>query len=277
MTSPGEPSITGATSNEPVLDTIGVLNSAVYTRQTNRVILRIPKSCRNLADSALIGTINNALSKQTPLSWTKLFFFAIEVFGIPTQFGNDDRTSKTAQVIIDNLRRHLLTSPTDIPCQLWQLSHSPSYNRRPSARDNQKRLRQLVNGHLSVSDAPPVVRAVASDGILCDITPDVLESLQSKHPPAPSNIEIMPIPTDIPSMTTSSQDILEANCSFSGGSGGGVDNLRPIHLQDLIYNQSAEAGNRLILRLTSLDITFHGGQISDFARILFFFSQSHCP
>ena len=98
----------------------------------------------------------------------------------------------------------------------------------------------------------------------------MLESLQSKHPPAPSNIEIIPIPTNIPSMTTSSQDIREAIRSFSGSSGGGVDGLRPIHLQDLISNQTAEAGNRLILSLTSLVNTFLNGQISDFARILFF-------
>ena len=271
VTSPDEPSITGATSSAPVIDPIGVLNSAVYTRQSNRVILRIPKSCRIQAASALSDTINNALLSQTPLSWTKLFFFAMEVFGIPTQSDNH-RTSKTAQVIHDNLRRHLLTSSTDIPCQLWQLNNSPSYNRRPSAIDNQKRLRQLVNRHLSVNDVRAAVRAVASDDILCDITPDVLESLRSKHPPAPSNIEIIPIPIDIPSMTTSSQDIREAIRSFSGSSGGGVDGLRPIHLQDLISNQTAEAGNRLILSLTSLVNIFLNGQISDFARILFFSS-----
>ena len=274
VTSSGEPSITGATSSEPVFDPIGVLNSAVYTRQTNHVILRIPKSCHIQAASALSDTINNALSLQTPLSWTKLFFFTIEVFGIPTQSGNNHRTSKTTQMIHDNLRWHLLTSSTDIPCQLWQLNHSPSYNRRPSAIDNQRRLCQLVNRHLSVNDVPAAVCAVASDDIVCDITPDVLESLRSKHPPAPSNIEIIPIPTDIPSMTTSSQDIREAICSFSGSSGGGADGLRPIHLQDPISNQTAEAGNRLILSLTSLVNTFLNGQTSLHP---IFFSQSHCP
>ena len=269
VTSPVEPSITGATSSEPVFDPIGVLISAVYTRQTNRVILRIPKSCRIQAASALSDTIN-ALSSQAPISCTKFFFFAKEVFGIPTQSGNDHRTSKTAQKINDNLRRHLFTSSTDIPCQLWQLIHSPSYNRRPSATDDPKRLRQMVNRHLSVNDVAAAVRAVASDDILCDIIPDVLESQQSKHPPAPSNIEIIPIPTYIPSMTISSQDIREAIRSFSGSSGGGVDCLRPIHLHDLISNQAAEAGNRLIFSLTSLVNTFLNGQISDFARILFF-------
>ena len=169
VTSPGEPSITGPTSSEPVLDPIGVLNSVVYTRQTNRVILRIPKSCRIQAASALCDTIDNALSSQTPLSWTKHFFFAIEVFCIPTQSGDYHRTSKTAQMIQDNFRRHLLTASTDIPCQLWQLNHSPSCNRRPSAIDNKQRLRQLVNRHSSVNDVPAAVRAVASDDILCDI------------------------------------------------------------------------------------------------------------
>ena len=271
VTSPDEPSITGATSSEPVIDAIGVLNSADCTRQSNRVILRIPKSCRIQAASALSDTINNALSSQTPLSWTKLFFFAMEVFGIPTQSDNNHRTSKTAQKIHDNLRRHLLTSSTDIPCQLWQLNHSPSYSRRPSATDNQKRLRQLVNRHLSVNDVRAAVRAVASDDILCDITPDVLENLRFKHPPAPSNIEIIPIPTDIPSMTTSSQDIREAIISFSGSSRGGVDGHRPIHFITRSYLQpNSRSWNRLILSLTFLVNTFLNGQISDFARILFF-------
>ena len=192
------------------------------------------------------------------------------MLGIPTQSSNDHRTSMTVQKIHDNIRRHLLTSSTDIPCPLWQLSHSPSYNRRPSAIDNKRRLRQLVNRHLSANDAPAAVRAVASDDILCDIFPDVLESLQSEHPPTPSNIEIIPIPTDIPCMTTSSQEIREAIRSFSGSRGGGVDALRPIHLQDLISNQTAEAGNSLILSQTSLVNTFLNGQISDFASILFF-------
>ena len=98
----------------------------------------------------------------------------------------------------------------------------------------------------------------------------MLESLQSKHPPAPSNIEIIPIPTDIPSMITSSQDIREAIRSLSGSSEDGVDGLRPIHLQDLISNQAVEAGNRLIISLTSLVNSFLNGKISDFARILFF-------
>ena len=232
-----------------------LIKSSHYTRENTVIILLF---------------INFALSSQTSLSWTKHFFIAIEMFGIPTQSGNDHRTSKTAQEVHDDLRRHLLTSSTDIPCPSRQLNHPPSYIQRPSAIDNKQHLRQLVNRHLSVSNVPAVVCAVASDDILCDITPDVLESLQSKHPPAPSSIEIIPIPTDIPSMTTSSQDIQEAICSFSGCSGGGVDGLRPIHLQDLFSNQTAEAENRLILRLTYLVNTFLNGQISDFARILFF-------
>ena len=160
----------------------------------------------------------------------KLIFLAIEMFGIPTQSGKDHISSKTVQKISDNLRRHLLTSSTDAPCPLWQLNHPPSCNRCPSAIDSKQRFRHLVNRHLFDSDVPAAVRTVASDDILCDITADVLESLQSKHPPAPSNIEVMSIPAYIPSMTTSSQDIREAIRSLSGSSGGGVDGLRPIHL-----------------------------------------------
>ena len=77
VTYPGEPSIT---SNEPVLDPISVLSSAVYTRQNNRVILRIPRSCLVQAANAISDTINNALSLQTLLSLTKLVFFAMEMF-----------------------------------------------------------------------------------------------------------------------------------------------------------------------------------------------------
>ena len=142
-----------------------------------------------------------------------------------------------------------------------QLTPTVHYGNRIICRhtidvDNKQRLCQMFNRHLSVNDVPSAVRTVASDDILCDITQDALESLQSKHPPAPSNIEIIPIPTDIPSMTTSSQDIREAIRSFSGSSVGGVDGLRRIHLQDPVSNQTAEAGNRLILSLTSFVNTF---------------------
>ena len=52
----------------------------------------------------------------------------------------------------------------------------------------------------------------------------------------------------------------------------GVENIYPVVLliQDLISNQTAEAGNRLILSLTSLVSTFLNGQISYICRILFF-------
>ena len=233
VTPPGEPSIAVPTSNELVLNPICVQNSAVYTHETNCVVQMIPRSCRIQAASALSDTINNALSSQTPLSWTKIFFSAMEMIGIPTQSGNDHRTSKTAEKIRDNLRRHFFTSSTDTPCPIWQLNHSPSYNRRSSAMDNKQRLCQLVYRHLSVNDVPAAVRTIASDDILCDITPNVLENLQSKHPPAPSNIKIIPIPTDIPFMKTSLHDIREAHCSFSGSNGGVVDDLRPIHLHIL--------------------------------------------
>ena len=172
-TSSDEPSMTGATSNEPVLDHIGVLSSAVSIRLSHRVVFRIPKSCRIHAGNALSDTIDNSLSSQTPLSWTKLFF------GILTQSGNDHGISKPAQLIHDNFRRHLLTSSTDTPCLLWQLNHSPIYNRRSSSIPNEQRFRQLVNRHLSVDDVPVA---------LWVITPDVLGSLQSKQPHAPSQL-----------------------------------------------------------------------------------------
>ena len=115
VTSPGKPSITGATSNEPALGPIGVLNLAVYTRQTNRVILRIPKSYRIQAASPLSDTINYAISSQTRLSWTKLFFFTIEMFGIPTQSEKSTklpRQPKTFMVTYDGtFSPHRLTFP----------------------------------------------------------------------------------------------------------------------------------------------------------------------
>ena len=126
VTSQEEPSITGATCNEPVFDPICVINLAVYTRQARCVIFRIPISCRIQTANALSDTINNALSSQTPLSWAKVFFLDIEVLGIPTQPVNDHRTSKTVQQIHDDLRRHLLTSSTDTPFYLMAIESSAS-------------------------------------------------------------------------------------------------------------------------------------------------------
>ena len=112
--------------------------------------------------------------------------------------------------------------------------------------------------------------------ILCDITLDVLECLQSKHTLAPSNIKIIQIHTGSPSMTTFSQDIRETIRSFSGSSGGSVNGLRPIHLQDLISNQAAEVGNYLNLSLNSLVNTFPMDKLATLT-VCCFFSQSNCP
>ena len=105
----------------------------------------------------------------------------------PPNLAMTTQLQRQAKKIHDILRRHILTFSTVTPCPLWQLSHPPSQNRHPSAIDNKQRLRLLVNRHLSANDIPAVVRAVAFYDILCDITPDVLECLQSNHTPAQSN------------------------------------------------------------------------------------------
>ena len=70
-------------------------------------------------------------------------------------------------------------------------------------------------------------------------------------------------------MITSPHDIQEANHSFAGCNRGGDDGLRPIHIQDSVSNQTAEADNSLIFTLTFLVNTFLNEQVKDIDRILF--------
>ena len=161
----------------------------------------------------------------------------MKIFDIPTQSCNDHGTSKTVQHIHNDLRRHLLNSSTDTLCPLWKLNPSPSYNRPSSSIPSNQRLHQLVNRHSSVNDVPAADSLVASDDILCDVIPDVLECIHWSIIVVLIIIvciieSILPHRTlrSYLSLQTSSRDIREAIRSSSCSSRGGIDGLWPIHL-----------------------------------------------
>ena len=64
-------------------------------------------------------------------------------------------------------------------------------------------------------------------------TEGTISSLRLKHPPSPLDRRAPPSPSTTPLQVTS-QDVLAAIKSFSPGSAGGRDGLRPQHLKDMV-------------------------------------------
>ena len=86
---------------------------------------------------------------------------------------------------------------------------------------------------LQDGDIRGAVRALYSEESLAPLTEDTLMSLRIKHPAAPVDRRPPPFPSTAPLQVTSS-DVLSAIKSFSPGSAGGRDGLRPQHLRDIV-------------------------------------------
>jgi hypothetical protein len=86
-----------------------------------------------------------------------------------------------------------------------------------------------------------------------------------KHPPAPLDRRNLPVSTD-PPLSITSKDVLKAVKSFTSGSAGGPDGLRPQHLANMVGPQ----GGTLLDALTELMSFILSGGVPDEVRPTFF-------
>ena len=80
---------------------------------------------------------------------------------------------------------------------------------------------------------------------------DTLQVLQSKHPPSPENTTLPPMPAErrIDSLWVKQDNVLAAVFRMQQGSGAGLDGMR--HLQNMLGEETAESGRRLLSALTA--------------------------
>ena len=80
-----------------------------------------------------------------------------------------------------------------------------------------------VNAKLMEGDVAAAVRVVASDDTVLHPTPEVLSTLQSKHPSPPVDVRHVPVSESSPHLIASADDVIKALNSFPQSSSGAVD------------------------------------------------------
>ena len=75
-----------------------------------------------------------------------------------------------------------------------------------------------------------------------------LQALRQKHPSASSSLSNLPSAQSVQCMSVDKDEVRRAVLSFSPGSAGGPDGLRPQHIRDMLMCQ--EAGTEFLSALT---------------------------
>ena len=122
-----------------------------------------------------------------------------------------------------------------------------------------------ASAKLQEGDIRGAVRCLNSEESLAPWSDTTLLGLQSKHPPRPADSRSLPISSS-PSMSVTANDIRIAIKSFSPGSAGGRDGLRPQHLKDMTENQ---IGVTLCEALCDFSNLVRAGKITETVRPAF--------
>ena len=75
--------------------------------------------------------------------------------------------------------------------------------------------------------------------------------LSSKHPPAPVDTRVIPLPDHCSLSCAAPESVVAAIKSFAGSSSGGVYGLRPGYIRVLVSMDANEPGYRLLNSMTS--------------------------
>ena len=196
-------------------------------------------------------------------------FFGCTALAIPHTSGNDP-TRPSLTTIVKRQVATVSSSSTDFFPLLYNLCSPPS-STPTSSSDLNSTLRRRVEAKLSDGDVTGAVRLASSNDTLAPFDDETLTGLQSKHPSAPSDLELPDPPEDTSEvLSVSCEVVARAIHSFKAGSAGGLDRLRPQHFKELISKTTGEAGVRLLKSLTTLVNCMLSGKFPDVFQPFFF-------
>ena len=236
-------------------------------RRSRPVVRRIPKGARIVAADALANLLEKAVASSEHGPWSKLMRFPYEALSVKEELNNSSLTKKIKQQI---------TTYADTSCALSSQKDSTKSTYRAVANDRKKKmsgdkLKRGVELKLSDGDVKGAIRLLSSSDTVAGDTLQTIDALREKHPPAPDDACLPPVPDESTQpLLASCADVEAAVKSFSSGSSAGLDGLRPSHLKDLIGLTCGEAGRRLTTALTSLVNLALRGEIPRTARESFF-------
>ena len=255
-------------------------------RSSVTVYRRIPKPARVAVADGLARRINEAVVSDSNVNWWRLLSFAYTVLRAP---GPDEEKHGTHATIIkrqaaaeaehggsNNLQQTCLSTKHPKSVKERPVSPNPCQG-ISSTHDSDFKIARRVESKCADGDIGGALRVLVSTEQIAVPSDEVVAALRRKHPPAPGDVVMPPAPTDAdpsPLMVTTDQ-VRRTILSMPTGSSGGLDGVRPIHLQQLTAAESAEAGMRLLASLASLSNLILAGKVPQCARDALF-SASLC-
>ena len=84
------------------------------------------------------------------------------------------------------------------------------------------------------------IRIITSDDRPADDSAETLQALRERHPCAAPDRQQFPDPIKFPASQFTEEDVAAAIRSFTAGSSGGPDGVRPQHLRHLTTNKETD-------------------------------------
>lgn len=213
-------------------------------KKSIRVIKRLPKATRIVAASRLSKLINNCVDLNTLDSWENLLTFTYTY--LHYNFDQPRKQSITATIL-----RHFKD------CSTPSIDTSGSLKRNPKKGSN---INSII-GKVSDGDLSGAIRLLSSEEPVAKFSNQSMALLQEKHP-CGSNEDLSNLAPTITPLSVSKHDVLMAVKSFNPGSAGGLDSLRPSHIQDMLSHSAGNAGDLLLSSITSLCNLMLSGKVN---------------
>ena len=224
-------------------------------KSSRRLLKRIPKGARVLVASTLADRLDAALTEETPLAWWRFLSFPYTSLLAPEKSMKKSASSYIREQIAND-------SPTEP-------SHPPPQLETPVRHtETGENMSRRISSKCADGDIKAALRILTSDDTVIAPSADVALQLLEKHPAAPED-ENLPAHSTVDeglAPTVDSELTSTSLRTMSSGTSGGLDGIRPLHLQQLTSQGTSEAGHHLLTSLTRLLNVIIRGKVPDFAR-----------
>jgi hypothetical protein len=230
----------GATQSSRSLvqsDTQGALSldSLANLKRSVRVLRHIPKGARNLAAGKMCDLIDKCIDTNGTAEWFEFLTFAYSALRAPDATGSGNLTTKVKRNI----------DSAFVECPFSDIGGGGS-SRSPSVL-------KTVESKVYEGDLRGAVRVLMSDDAVAQSSPEVLATLQTKHPAPSRPLSFPPEPDgSTPAYKVREESVAQALNTFNSGSAAGLDGIRPVHLKELTSSSAGDNGRRLLGCLTKL-------------------------
>ena len=249
---------TPSTITPPALD---------FRRPPRATLKRIPRGARQGA-ARLFEKRLNAVSRRPDDrgAWRDLLQFG-GCLAQPLRGGKRNNLTSSILAQIDRVDRGQ-PAQEEGPGGIYRQGRKVRHH---GADDLDREAARRASMKLDAGDVRGAVRMLCSDETLAPHTQANVQLLRDKHPPPPSHRRPFPPTTSAPMFITS-DDLRRAIHSFSPGSAGGQDGLRPQHLVDMTDARVSGTLRDSLVTFTNLVLA---GGVPLWARSCFFGATLH--